>query len=295
MSFNHLFNGVDLKTANNAMLDDLGAIANKAKEQAVSDIDKKALDHAIFDMRSKALAVVLGLADSILDGNLDDDETPSERLEALLSQFDLDDDDDNIVASILYANMKDAAESLGVAEAMADDAFLSDDPLVQDEAIEAMADIINSNVPDDDEFDEWREQFIYGDDDDDDFDDEAEQYDSILKGRADKAGNFSRTIKSKKSKNKGQTFKYKAVKAIRNGRLTLVAKRISGNFKLTQGQENALKAARSKAHSTTANQKRLKSLIQGVRQKVYKNNDFTKKMIGGMYKNRNQETKKKRK
>lgn len=263
MSFNHLFNGVDLKTANNAMLDDLGAIANKAKEQAVSDIDKKALDHAIFDMRSKALAIVLGLADSILDGDLDDDETPSERLEALISQFDLDDDDDNIVASILYANMKDAAESLGVAEAMADDAFLSDDPLVQDEAIEAMADIINSNVPEDDEFDEWREQFVYGDDGDDDFDDEAEQYDAANQEH------YSRAYKKRKAtigkvsvKNiRGMHITYKAVKAVRNGKVTVVNKRIGGNYKPTAKQRAAMSKLASKAHSTTANKKRLKSII----------------------------------
>lgn len=274
MSFNHLLNGVDLKTANNAMLDDLGAIANKAKEQAVSDIDKKALDHAIFDMRSKALAIVLGLADSILDGDLDDDETPSERLEALISQFDLDGDDDNIVASILYANMKDAAESLGVAEAMADDAFLSDDPLVQDEAIEAMADIINSNVPDDDEFDEWREQFVYGDDGDDDFDDEAEQYDAlasrgVLSKKHSHKGNYTRKVKS--GLNKGTTFKYKAVKAIRKGQQVIVAKRTKGTYKLSPKQKEALQKATNKAHSSKKIlEKRLKSLKMGYRLGLYK-------------------------
>lgn len=103
MSFNQLL-GLDVKRANQeAMLDDLGVIAKKATEALSDDLDEKALTHAIYDMRAKALAVVLVLANDILDDDLDTNETPAERLDALVSYYI--DDEEDIFAAAFYANM----------------------------------------------------------------------------------------------------------------------------------------------------------------------------------------------
>ena len=159
MSFNQLL-GFDVKRANNeaVMLDDLGVVAKKATETLTDDLDEKALTHAIYDMRAKALAVVLVLANDILDGDLDGDETPAERLDVLVSNYI--DDDEDIVTSAFYANMQDAMVSLGVPEGIAEEALFADDELLRDEAVEALADLVNSNVPDDDDFDEWQKELF---------------------------------------------------------------------------------------------------------------------------------------
>ncbi len=239
MSFNQLL-GFDVKRANNeaVMLDDLGVVAKKATETLTDDLDEKALTHAIYDMRAKALAVVLVLANDILDGDLDGDETPAERLDVLVSNYI--DDDEDIVTSAFYANMQDAMVSLGVPEGIAEEALFADDELLRDEAVEALADLVNSNVPDDDDFDEWQKEFIYGDPDKHFGDDsEAEQLDALANKNFDKK--VATVGKTTVKQTKHGSIAYKAVKAIRKGKLAVVNKRIGGNYRPTQKQRAAMK------------------------------------------------------
>lgn len=266
MSFNHLLN-INLKQANKAaMLDDLSSVANKAKESLTDDLDEKALSHAIYDIRQKAVVVVLNLAENILDSDLDDDETPTERLEALVSEFV--DSDDDLIMSALYANMQDVMVSLGVAESIAEEALYSDDPQLQDEAIETMADLVNSNVPDDEDFDEWQKEFIYAEPDEFASDDEAEQLDSVQPNRAfDKRKAMVGKTTTKTTK-RGKII-YKGVKAIRNGKLAVVNKRVGGNYQPTSKQRAAMKRLAKFAKTKKAITKRVKSFKLGRKMGVH--------------------------
>ena len=53
---------------------------------------------------------------------------------------------------------------------------------------------------------------------------------------------------------------YKRALAIRNGKKTIIRKRISGTVRLSAKQKMAIKKAQRKAHSGAARAKRLKSM-----------------------------------
>lgn len=270
MSFDHLLN-IDLKQATNAaMLDDLSGVAKQARESISDDLDEKALSHAIYDLRQKSLAVVLTLAENILDGDLDGDETPSDRMEVLVSAYV--DDDDDIVLSALYANMQDVMVSLGVSEGLAEQVLYDDDPLTQDEAIESMAEIINSNVPDDEDFEEWQAEFIYREPAEFGDDDEAEQLDALKKSETSRhyAKNKHKAGQAWVKNKNGKHITYKGVKAVRNGKITIVGKRVGGDYKLSSKQKAALSRMGKKAHTESANRSRLRSLMLGMKKGIYK-------------------------
>lgn len=256
MSFNQLL-GLDVKRANQeAMLDDLGVIAKKATEALSDDLDEKALTHAIYDMRAKALAVVLVLANDILDDDLDTNETPAERLDALVSYYI--DDEEDIVAAAFYANMQDAMVSLGVPESIAEEALYADDEQLRDEAVETLVDLVNSNVPDDDDFDAWQNEFIYGGPDEHFGDEgEAEQLDGLTVGKT--------TVKQSKR----GTAIYKAEKAVRNGEVVTINKRVAGKIRLSAKQRASIKKAARLPRSSKAVAKRQKSLKVGKRRGMY--------------------------
>lgn len=268
MSFNQLL-GLDVKRANQeAMLDDLGVIAKKATEALSDDLDEKALTHAIYDMRAKALAVVLVLANDILDDDLDANETPAERLDALVSYYI--DDEEDIVAAAFYANMQDAMVSLGVPESIAEEALYADDEQLRDEAVETLVDLVNSNAPDDDDFDEWQNEFIYGGPDEH-FGDEGEA--EQLDGLAVPNRNFNKKVatvgKTTVKKTNRGTMTYKAVKVIRKGKLAVINKRTGGSYRPTQKQRAAMKRLSKFSKTKKAIAKRLKSLRLGKKMGLY--------------------------
>lgn len=268
MSFNQLL-GFDVKCANTeAMLDDLSVIAKKSTENLADDFDEKALTHAIYDMRAKALAVVLTLANDILDDDLETDETPSERLDVLVSNYI--DDDEDIVISAFYANMQDALVSLGVPESIAEEALFADDELLRDESVEALADFVNSNVPDDEDFDEWQKEFIYGNPDEHFGDDaQAKQLDDLAQPNKNFAKKVNTVDKTTTKQTKRGTITYKAVKAIRKGKLVIINKRIAGNYRPTQKQRAAIKRLSKFAKTKKSIAKRLKSLKLGRNMGLY--------------------------
>ncbi|WP_019520463.1 hypothetical protein [Faucicola boevrei] len=223
------------------------------------------------NMRMAAVSILLTLA-MIVSEEQDIDEQellPSEVLDGLIIEaFDNDDDDDvdDTVRLILSAHVADCMSSLGVDKGLIDDAFGLDVDLA-DEAIEKVCQVVLDNLPDDGEpLDDFVNQFVYGDDDNDDDD---EGYDGVMLDGAkkQKLRKGQKTVK----KVNGHTIQYKAVKAVRNGKVVTVNKRVSGNIILSSKQKSSLRKARAKANTGSAIRKQMKSLGKGVDKNIYTN------------------------
>lgn len=251
-----------------ATVDNFDSAAGDAA-QAVASIDDQAFDSELLTLRCAALFAVLQLADDILSDDLDDEELPSDRLDAYLHvEDDPSDDEENAqleeqIMQVKAANMADALSSLGVDDETISQAFGTDVDEA-DEAIERMAETIEVNTPTGDDLQEFITAFLYGDKGLDMTAGQANEYDSAELGK-----NKTRKTKS------GQTLVYKGVKAVRNGKITVVNKRIgntSMKVKLSQKQKNALRKALSKAVTPNALKKRVKSLRLGLKNGIYKAN-----------------------
>lgn len=244
-----------------AMLDDLASAAKSMSDEAT--IDSVALNSEIQASRYLALAILLTFCDDIISGDLDEGETPADRLDALLStaEDETGDDSENYALSILIANIQDAAVSLGVPPDVAIGAFDDNNSESQDDYLDSMAEFVSSNVPEGDEFDQFREDFVYGSPEA--FEpDEAEQLDQL-----DGLMNAGKTSVKKRN---GRTLVYRAVKAIRNGKIRVVNKRIGGTAKLSAKQKQAVKRMQAKSQRGGAIKKRLRSLQKGNNANLYK-------------------------
>lgn len=222
------------------------------------------------NMRMAAVSIVLTLAMIVSEEQDADEEEllPSEVLDGLMIEaFESDDDDgdvDDTVKLVLSAHIADCFNSLGVDGATLDDVFSLDGDLA-DEAIENACQIILENLPADGEpLDEFIRQFVYGDDDSD-----SSVYDGMMLDGAkkQKLRKGQKTVK----KVNGHTIQYKAVKAVRDGKVVTVNKRISGNIILSSKQKSALRKARAKANTSSAIRKQMKSLGKGVSKNIYQN------------------------
>lgn len=243
----YLFDSLHQKKLPDAQLD--SAAGNAASKIEETGLDIASLNGEIQQMRKAALIIVLLLSDAITSGDLDEDELGSDRLEALLAGFASDDDDDGeeITADeatydILVANVKDALATLGVSDDVIETMFGADGE-DRESAIEVAAETVESNAPTGDDIDDLIDLFAYGEANDED----GEIFDGISVGKT--------TIKSGKL---GKIV-YKAVKAIRNGKVKIVNKRVAGKVKLNAKQRSALKKARRKATTGTAVRKRTRS------------------------------------
>lgn len=229
------------------MLDSMSGTVAAAIENA--DMDGAALNSEIQSLRKFALALVFTLADSIVENDLADDELPTDRLDTLLAGIaaGVDDEDfeaDQATLDIVIANVQDALATLGVSDELIAAIFSSD--AEADEAIESAAEIIESNAPTGDDLEEFIDLFVYGEADEKDG--EEGMLDGISIGKTTaKSGKFGKVV-------------YKAVKAIRNGKVQVVNKRISGKVKLSAKQRSALNKARRKASSSGAIKKRMRSM-----------------------------------
>lgn len=244
-----------------------GDAADKLREQ-FSAIDERALLMPIYTLRSLALVALFKVIDGI-DAGLDDDIPPSEFFDgALLEAVDHDEDGevDPMILSNLSAHVADAMESLGVPKTLIEDVF-SDQVDVADAAIDSMVQKAMVQLPKEgDQLDEFIKVFVYGFDASDIvMDDTEDQFDSAGGKKKLTAGKNTR-----KTTKDGHTLVYKAVKAVRNGKVTVVNKRISGKVVLNQKQKAALKKASSKAHTATAIKQQLKSLTKGINEGLYK-------------------------
>lgn len=247
---------------------------NSAKQAAESiefdPIDERIATHATTQMRLAALQVAFMLAGIMSEVDFEDQELlPSELLDSLILEVfveDPEDDDDEIdptVKTILSAHIADAMSTLGVDEDLINDVFDSDIDIA-DAAIETASEVILENMPADDELDDFISMFAYGDEatydammkeDDEDMYDAAKKPLTVGRKTKRKVGN--------------KTVTYKAVKAVRDGKVTVVNKRIGGNMRLSAAQKAALKKARKKSVTGTAVKKRMMSFAKGLQRNIY--------------------------
>lgn len=267
-----------------ALLDSTAGDA--VKEIGASAIDKRAALAATQDMRKVALTIVLQLADDVTENALDADELPSERLDALMSgALGLDDGEtDDVLGQLLSAHIADALSSLQVPDDMIADIF-SEDVDTADSAIDAMAETVIANLPSEgDALNGFVKSFVYGFSEPDMSDaedmvdggaDESEEYDSLNKRPKKKLGVGQKTTK----KVNGHTLQYKAVKAVRHGKLVTVNKRIGGTIVLTAGQKAAMHKLHAKPRTGAMMKQAMRSLMKGHKANIYKG-----KGVGGLLK-----------
>lgn len=212
-------------------------------------LDSVALNSEIQSLRKAVLAAVFVLSGAIVGKELEENELPSDRLDSLIAGIAAGGDDeeefevDESTLDIVIANFQDALATLGVDDGIIASMFGGD--AEADEAIEAAAEIVESNKPSDDDMDELFDLFVYGEAEDDEL-----LLDGVSLGKTTtKSGKFGKIV-------------YKAVKAIRNGKLSIVNKRVSGKVKLSAKQRAALNKARRKAGASGAIKKRIRSLAK---------------------------------
>lgn len=245
----------------NPMLLDSAAGDAAAKIAEDSNFDTVEFNHHISMLRKSSLIVALSLADAIASKDLDENELPSDRLAVLMAGFSGTEDGDEIevdepTLDIITANVQDAFASFGVSDDLISAAF-DEDVTEADQAIEAIAEIVESTVPtDDDQLEEFVREFVFGADSSE-IDDDGSIYDAAVVGKTTvKAGKFGKV-------------RYKAVKAVRNGKVVVKNMRIGGKVRLSPKQKQALMKARVKAHSSGAIKKRMRSLAKGKRAGLY--------------------------
>ncbi|MEQ1324916.1 hypothetical protein [Acinetobacter soli] len=237
-----------------------GNAATQISEMDSNELNVSQLNQQIANLRLVSLVLVLSLADSLVENSLDEDELPSDRFAALLaglsgSENDDDeiDDIDGPTLDVITANVQYAWATLGADTKLIDTA-LSGDVAEADQALQTIAEIVESNVPDSDELDDFVKEFVHGASSTE-IDDDGQILDAVGKTTV-KQGKFGKVI-------------YKAIKAVRNGKITVVNKRVAGKVKLTPKQKAALNKARVKAFSSTALSKRIRSVTKGKRAGLY--------------------------
>lgn len=235
------------------------ALKNAANQLSSSELreQQSVVEHA----RQLALLIVSDLVSAITDDQLDENELASGRLDDLLLEAtEGADDDENMLFDLVVGSVSDAFETLGVDESVINEVF-SDNVEAADAALESAANTVLANLPDDGEpMDDFVREFIFGGDED-----EA-GFDSISKAKVKaKAGALSM------KKRGGKNIAYRGVVAIRQGKKTIVNKRLPNQkVRLSAAQKTAVKKARLKSTSANAIKKRVLSLKKGHRMGLYK-------------------------
>lgn len=257
-------------------------IKEAAEQIAIDPIDEKRAIHAISELRGQAFAVVLNTASIVSEQNADDEDaaTPSEVFDYLMHSVFGDDNEetDEMVATHLTAHIYDVLRYIGVDEDIISDMF--DEVEVADDAVERMTDIVIENLPDDGEsLENWVDAFVYGEESDDEDEDEV-GLDNVgldgatkvhFTGKNTKATLGGTTIK-RMGKNK-TAVRYKGVKAIRNGKMVVVNKRVGGGkIVLSSKQKAALKKATQKSKKSSARKKMMLSFRKGKKMGIYQEN-----------------------
>lgn len=221
-----------------------------------------ALSAETYGMRNTAWFVGQQLIEDITSGDLDEDELPSDRLDALIVGA-VGDEEDSLNAQLLSAQVKDVFLSLGVDQKVVDNMF-GNNVTTADAAIEAACETAQGNLPTDGkELDTFGQEFIYGYDgaeNEEDLDTESD-FDSAGKKRKPTATLGKATTRKNQF---GQTLRYKGVKVIRHGEVKVINQRVPGQkVKMSAKQKSALKKASKKAHTAGALKSRLKSWKKG--------------------------------
>lgn len=242
-----------------ALMDGIDEVIEQIEFDPISE--KKAISD-IANMRMAALWVVMSTAKIVSETDADDEEAllPSEVPDGLtLEAIDTEDDEtdaDGVLKATLTAHIADAFSTLGVEDGVIEDLF-SVDYDVADSAIESAVETVLDNLPEEGEpLDQLFDEFAYGDDADEDEADEV-MMDKLAVG------------KTTTKKVGGRSVKYKAVRAVRNGKVVIKNKRIGGRVVLSAKQKAALRKARAKARTGSANTRRLRSVEKGIRKGIY--------------------------
>ena len=243
-----------------ALMDGIDEVIEQIEFDPISE--KKAISD-IANMRMAALWVVMSTAKIVSETDADDEEAllPSEVLDGLtLEAIDTEDDEtdvDGVLKATLTAHIADAFSTLGVDDGIIEDLFSSDFD-VADAAIESAIETVLDNLPEEGEpLDQLFDEFAYGYDSDEGDESDDAMMDKLAVGKttAKKVG--------------GKSVKYKAVRAVRNGKVIIKNKRISGKVILSSKQKAALRKARAKARTGSANTRRLRSVEKGIRKGIY--------------------------
>lgn len=163
--------------------------------------------------------------------------------------------------NMLLACITDLLDGLGVDSSTVQDMF-SDNVDLADSSIENACQTALANLPSDDEINDFYTSFVYGDD-------ISHEFDSAL------------AVGKTTTKQLGsQKFKYVAVKAVRNGKITTVNKRVKGQgkVKLSPAQKQALAKAQAKAQTGASKARRELSVIKGLKAGLYKHHAFMGKL-----------------
>lgn len=157
------------------------------------------------------------------------------------------------------ASLSDAFLTFGVDATDIEEIF-SEDTEVADAALEAAANTVLANMPDEGpELEELVREFIFGE-----ADETEEGFDSMAKKIKARNGAFSQR------KVNGRKVHYRGVLAIRQGVKTVVNKRLPGQkVRLTSAQKAGMKKARLHAFTANAIRKRLRSFNKGKRLGIY--------------------------
>lgn len=217
-------------------------------------------------VREQALHIVSHLADTIIEGKLEEGELPSDLLDGLmLEALDGLDDDDSDIEGALAGSIQDALSSFDVDDSVINEMF-SDNVDAADAAIEAAAATIIANMPDEGEpLDEFAREFIFGEPDD-----IEEGFDSISGKRLTKAQTKAKVGAFSHKKVGGRKVAYKGVLAIRKGIKTIVNKRLPGQkIRQSADQKQAIKKARLKAQTANSIRQRVKSFKKGRKMGLY--------------------------
>lgn len=262
-----LLGGVNFRTD-----DEKGTVANFDGANAATEsgeagaeydsLANVALASDTYALRQTAIYVALQLIEDLGEGDLDDDELPSDRMDSLIAGAVGDEEDeDGMSYQLLSAQVEDVFLSLGVDSSTVDTMF-SDDVTTADAAIEAACEAALANLPaEGEDLDTFIEEFVYG------FDGAEFEDDHDLESDFDSTGKRKTTVgKTTVRKNKfGQTLRYKGVKVIRHGKVKVINKRVAGGAKvrLSAKQKAALRKASVKARTGSAMRKRLRSWKKG--------------------------------
>ncbi len=243
-----------------ALMDGIDEVIEQIEFDPISE--KKAISD-IANLRMAALWVVMSTAKIVSETDADDEEAllPSEVLDGLtLEAIDTEDDEtdvDGVLKATLTAHIADAFSTLGVEDGVIEDLF-SVDYDVADSAIESAVETVLDNLPEEGEpLDQLFDEFAYGDDAADEDETDEVMMDKLAVG------------KTTTKKVGGRSVKYKAVRAVRNGKVVIKNKRIGGRVVLSAKQKAALRKARAKARTGSANTRRLRSVEKGIRKGIY--------------------------
>lgn len=225
----------------------------------VSSTDREQ-QSVIEQVRQIALDILSDTVDTISEGNLGEGELAVDYLDALIvDALDGADNDESSFEDALMASLSDAFLTFGVDTSDIEEIF-SEDTEVADAALEAAANTVLANMPDDGpDLEELVREFIFGE-----ADETEEGFDSMAKKIKARNGAFSQR------KVNGRKVHYRGVLAIRQGIKTVVNKRLQGQkVRLTSAQKAGMKKARLHAFSANAIRKRLRSFNKGKRLGIY--------------------------